>query len=43
PTKAMKTLGWKPDVSFPQLVTMMVDADLKLHAQTNKENLSKVA
>lgn len=33
PTKAMKTLGWKPDVSFPQLVTMMVDADLKLHEQ----------
>ncbi|MFM7097749.1 MAG: GDP-mannose 4,6-dehydratase, partial [Gemmataceae bacterium] len=31
PTKAIKTLGWKPDVSFPQLVTMMVDADLKLH------------
>jgi len=38
PTKAMKTLGWKPDVSFPQLVTMMVDADLKLHDNkiTNK-------
>ena len=43
PTKAMKTLGWKPDVSFNQLVTMMVDADLKLHSQTSKENLSKVA
>ncbi len=43
PTKAMKTLGWKPNVSFNQLVTMMVDADMKLHAQTSKENLSKVA
>ena len=43
PTKAIKTLGWKPDVSFNQLVTMMVDADMKLHAQTSKENLSKVA
>ena len=43
PTKAMKTLGWKPDVSFNQLVTMMVDADMKLHSQTSKENLSKVA
>jgi GDPmannose 4,6-dehydratase len=40
PTKAMKTLGWKPDVSFNQLVTMMVDADLKLHA---KENTKKTA
>jgi len=29
PTKAMKELGWKPKVSFVQLVRMMVDADLK--------------
>ncbi|NDH04671.1 GDP-mannose 4,6-dehydratase [bacterium] len=43
PTKAMKTLGWKPDVSFPQLVTMMVDADLKLHEHSSREQLSKVA
>ena len=43
PTKAMKTLGWKPDVSFPQLVTMMVDADLKLHEHSSREHLSKVA
>ena len=28
PAKARKTLGWKPDVSFRQLVTMMVDADM---------------
>ena len=27
-TKARKVLGWKPEVSFPQLVKMMVDADL---------------
>ena len=40
PTKAMKTLGWKPDVSFNQLVTMMVDADMKLHS---KENSKKTA
>jgi len=40
PTKAIKTLGWKPDVSFNQLVTMMVDADMKLHA---KENTKKTA
>ena len=28
PAKARKTLGWKPAVSFNQLVTMMVDADM---------------
>jgi GDPmannose 4,6-dehydratase len=27
-TKARETLGWKPEVSFAQLVQMMVDADL---------------
>jgi len=33
-TKAKNELGWKPRVSFPELVRMMVDADLKLvHAQ----------
>jgi GDPmannose 4,6-dehydratase len=29
PTKAHQVLGWKPEVSFEQLVTMMVDADIK--------------
>jgi GDPmannose 4,6-dehydratase len=28
PTKAREQLGWKPTVSFPALVSMMVDADL---------------
>jgi GDPmannose 4,6-dehydratase len=28
PTKAREKLGWKPTVSFDQLVAMMVDADL---------------
>jgi GDPmannose 4,6-dehydratase len=28
PAKAKQKLGWSPDVSFPELVTMMVDADL---------------
>jgi GDPmannose 4,6-dehydratase len=28
PAKAHKKLGWKPEVSFPQLVKMMVDSDL---------------
>jgi GDPmannose 4,6-dehydratase len=27
--KAMKKLGWKPEVSFKELVTMMVDADIE--------------
>jgi GDPmannose 4,6-dehydratase len=27
-TKAREVLGWKPRVSFPELVTMMVDADI---------------
>lgn len=29
-TKAKKTLGWQPEVSFEALVKMMVDADIKL-------------
>ena len=40
PTKAMKTLGWKPDVSFNQLVTMMVDADIKMHALEKSKNVA---
>ena len=28
PTKARTELGWEPTVSFTELVTMMVDADL---------------
>jgi GDPmannose 4,6-dehydratase len=31
PSKASKKLGWKPTVSFHELVRMMVDADLKRH------------
>jgi GDPmannose 4,6-dehydratase len=29
PTKAKNGLGWKPEVNFEQLVTMMVEADIK--------------
>lgn len=32
-SKAFKQLGWKPKVSFKQLVKIMVDADLKLAQQ----------
>jgi GDPmannose 4,6-dehydratase len=28
-SKARESLGWKPTVSFPQLVALMVEADLK--------------
>jgi GDPmannose 4,6-dehydratase len=30
PEKAKKVLGWEPKTSFPELVTMMVDADMAL-------------
>jgi GDPmannose 4,6-dehydratase len=29
PSKAQRVLGWRREVSFPRLVTMMVDADLE--------------
>jgi GDPmannose 4,6-dehydratase len=29
-SKAMRVLGWKPEVSFEELIRMMVDADLAL-------------
>ncbi|MEO6077413.1 MAG: GDP-mannose 4,6-dehydratase [Candidatus Andersenbacteria bacterium] len=30
PTKAKQILGWEPKVSFPELVSMMVESELKL-------------
>ena len=33
-TKARSTLGWKPRVSFPELVRLMVEADLSRHRAT---------
>ena len=36
PAKTTTSLGWKPEVGFEQLITMMVDADLAaLQASTN--------
>jgi GDPmannose 4,6-dehydratase len=29
PEKARRKLGWKPEVSFEQLIVMMTDADMK--------------
>lgn len=31
PEKAQRELGWKPEVSFEQLIQMMVDADIERH------------
>ena len=36
-SKARSVLGWKPKVSFEQLVNMMVDADLDLVSTTSAE------
>ena len=33
-SKALAKLGWKPSVSFEQLIGLMVDADLERHAST---------
>ena len=30
PSKAGRQLGWEPNISFPELVKMMVDADIKM-------------
>jgi GDPmannose 4,6-dehydratase len=31
PAKARQELGWEPEVSFEELIRMMVDADLERH------------
>ncbi|PFN00224.1 GDP-mannose 4,6-dehydratase [Bacillus cereus] len=36
PAKAKKTLGWKPEVKFKELITMMVDSDLERQQQQRK-------
>jgi GDPmannose 4,6-dehydratase len=36
PSRARNELGWKPKVSFEQLVRMMVDADLELAAREKR-------
>jgi GDPmannose 4,6-dehydratase len=35
-SKARRVLGWRPKVSFPELVRMMVDSDLELARQEKK-------
>jgi len=42
PSKARKILGWKAKVSFKDLVTMMVDADLaRIKEQSKSEEMKK--
>lgn len=41
PVKAKKKLGWKPEVSFKQLVEMMVDADLQLLKEQKRGHRAK--
>ena len=36
PSKARSVLGWEPSVSFKELVTMMVDADLERLSSAKK-------
>jgi hypothetical protein len=42
PTKAKKKLGWKREVSFKQLVEMMVDADIKLLKEQKRGSRAKI-
>jgi GDPmannose 4,6-dehydratase len=37
-TKARQALGWSPRISFEQLVTMMVDADLELQTAASSDS-----
>jgi GDPmannose 4,6-dehydratase len=39
PSKAKQRLGWQPKVSFQELVTRMVDADLELAAREKRERV----
>jgi GDPmannose 4,6-dehydratase len=40
PSKAKSVLKWKPEVDFPSLVRMMVDADLEALSKENKKDQS---
>jgi GDPmannose 4,6-dehydratase len=43
PTKAKEKLGWQPSVTFPQLVNLMVDADLEVLGITNGDKVKDIA
>ncbi|MHB1911176.1 MAG: GDP-mannose 4,6-dehydratase, partial [Acidimicrobiales bacterium] len=36
PARARQVLGWKPEVDFPGLVKMMVEADLEVVARQGR-------
>jgi GDPmannose 4,6-dehydratase len=38
PSKARKKLGWQPDVSFRQLIEMMVESDLAAESRLQAAN-----
>jgi GDPmannose 4,6-dehydratase len=43
PTRAMTELGWKPTVAFADLISEMVDADLRAEGLTLEEARAVVA
>jgi GDPmannose 4,6-dehydratase len=43
PTKAKEKLGWQPSVTFPQLVNLMVDADLEALGIINGDKIKDQA
>ncbi len=43
PTKAQQKLGWKPSVTFEQLVALMVEADLKVLGHTSPNGNGEVS
>jgi GDPmannose 4,6-dehydratase len=42
-SKAHKILGWKPEISFKQLVEMMVESDLALYSQSLDSTATAIA
>ena len=43
PSKAKEKLNWKPSVTFPELVNLMVDADLEALGITNGDKVKDIA
>ena len=41
PAKALKMLGWKPEVSFEQMIEMMVDSDLEMNRRLQKNGTGR--
>ena len=37
PAKAMQKMGWKPHTSLKELVSLMIDSDLKLVARSTEK------